>query len=73
MAGLTVADDEIKELKRKFTLLDKNKDGIVSKSEINELLNYCDNIDLENVLKNCNFNSDGNLSFEEFITCTVDV
>ena len=47
MAGLTIATDDLNKLKRQFELIDINKDGILSKDEIKNMLKDCDDLDVD--------------------------
>ena len=54
-------------LKRAFQKLDENKDGCLSSNELKVLLGNTENVILDQILKKIDLNSDGQVSYVEFV------
>lgn len=51
-------------------MFDKDGSGMISANEIREVLGFGGNLDseaVENIIKSCDDNGDGEISFEEFV------
>lgn len=53
-----------------FKMFDKDGSGMISANEIRDVLGFGGNLDseaVENIIKSCDDNGDGEISFEEFV------
>ena len=76
ISGLNTSQEELEILQKEFLRLDKNKDGTL---DIDELKNMTSskllskyNINWQEVLKSCDYNNDGVIDFQEFLSATID-
>jgi len=68
--------EEVEQLKKTFTLLDVNKDGLLSKKELMEGFNRAMNLmmtedELEEIMRSVDADGSGYVEYDEFIRSTV--
>ena len=76
ISGLNTSEEELEILQKEFLRLDENKDGTLN---IDELKNMTSSkwlkkydIDWKQVLTACDYNNDGVIDFQEFLSATID-
>lgn len=76
ISGLNTSEEELELLQKEFLRLDENKDGTLN---IDELKNMTSSkwlkkydIDWKQVLTACDYNNDGVIDFQEFLSATID-
>ena len=76
ISGLSATQQELSNLQKEFTRLDRDKSGTLSKDELEEMthhklvkqynLNWC------HIIEECDQNGDGVIDFQEFISACID-
>lgn len=74
MAMLQKKEEDMGEMKKVFDLMDKNGNKRISKSELKRAMAlYCDTVltnqQVDDIMKDVDFDNDGYLSFKEFSKC----
>lgn len=67
-----VNDDDVKEEKKLFEQLDKNKDGYITIKELQEADKSNSGIDLKNILMSIDMDKNGAINYSEFIAATMN-
>jgi calcium-dependent protein kinase len=76
VSGLSASQDELDTLQREFLRLDKDKNGTLNKQELemmtHQKLSKQYEFDWEDVIEQCDYNGDGVIDFQEFISACID-
>ena len=76
ISGLSSSQDELDRLQKEFLRLDKDKNGTLSKWELENMTNsklmknY--ELDWDAIIEECDYNGDGVIDFQEFISACID-
>lgn len=76
VAGLVTTQDQLEVLQNEFLRLDKDKNGTLEKRELEEMtssrLTKNFDMDWEQIIEECDFNRDGVIDFQEFMSACID-
>ena len=76
VAGLQTSEDQLATIQAEFIRLDQDKNGTLNREELSHMTSgqLCETYDLnwEEIITSCDYNGDGVIDFEEFITACVD-
>ena len=76
ISGLSATQEELDILQKEFLRLDKDKNGTLNKWELEQMTSskLCQkyNIDWDDVIRECDYNNDGVIDFQEFISACID-
>jgi len=76
ISGLCASQEELTQLQKEFIRLDSDKSGTLTKEELEQMShsklkkNY--NIKWEEIIEQCDYNGDGVIDFQEFISACID-
>jgi len=76
ISGLYASKEELEQIQKEFTRLDYDKSGTLTKWELEQMThsnfknNY--NIDWDEIIESCDYNRDGVIDFQEFISACID-
>lgn len=76
LSGLSASQEELETLQREFVRIDKDRNGTLSKWELEQMVHskiqnkY--NIDWDEIIEQCDYNGDGVIDFQEFMSACID-
>ena len=76
LSGLSATTSELAKLQKEFIRLDKDKSGTLTKWELEQMtshkLSKIYEINWEQIIDECDFNKDGVIDFQEFMSACID-
>ena len=76
IAGLQASEEQLSMIQKEFIRLDRDKSGTLTKEELEEMTNSrlgsMYDLNWESILEECDYNGDGVIDFEEFMTACID-
>lgn len=76
VSGLSATQEELAVLQKEFLRLDKDKSGTLNKWELEQMTHskLCKNyeLDWDDIICACDYNNDGVIDFQEFISACID-
>ena len=76
ISGLSATQEELDVLQREFIRIDKDRSGTLTKWELEEMtsskLTKMYNINWDEIINECDYNGDGVIDFQEFISACID-
>lgn len=76
ISGLNATQDELNVMQKEFLRIDIDKSGTLTKDELQQMTNSkiakSYDLDWDEIILSCDFNGDGVIDFQEFISACID-